>query len=128
MELTDGVNTSARASVTTDGASGSSAGLRRSVGDGVARARAATLEGVVETDPVANLMSQGLTAVVVGDRATGEGANVDNNTIVLRSGLVRGGESSISQEAAARARLEATESSKVRTRGMRSKVSTYPTV
>lgn len=71
-ELTDGVNTTAGAGVTTSGASRSGRGLRGSIGDGVTTAGAPTLEGVVETDPVTDFVGDGLAPVVVGGGASGE--------------------------------------------------------
>ena len=62
--LTDGVNTATAAGVTSSGAAESGGGLRGSVRDGVSRASAATLEGVIQTNPVTGLVSEGLEMVV----------------------------------------------------------------
>lgn len=76
--LTDGVDTGGSAGVTTSGASRSSGSLSGSIGDGVAGARASTLEGVVETKPVAGFMSESLAEVVVGGGAAREGRVEDD--------------------------------------------------
>jgi hypothetical protein len=60
QRLTDGVNTTAGASVTAGGAARSRGGLRGSVGDRVTGGGAAALEGVVETNPVTNFVSGSL--------------------------------------------------------------------
>ena len=58
--LTNGVNSTARASVATGGAARRGGSLRRCVRDHVTRGRASALEGVVEPDPVAGFVCQSL--------------------------------------------------------------------
>ena len=58
--VVDWVYTGRRAGVTAGGASGGGRSLCRGVRDAVTRAAAATLEGVVETDPVARLVGESL--------------------------------------------------------------------
>jgi hypothetical protein len=68
----------------------------RSVRDAVARAGAAALEGVVETEPVADLVSEGAAAVVARSRAARDGRVAEDNTVVLRRARVRAREGSVS--------------------------------
>lgn len=58
--VVDGINITAAAGVTTSGASGCGRGLGSSVGNLVTGAAAATLEGVVESNPVAGFVGKGL--------------------------------------------------------------------
>jgi hypothetical protein len=81
--VVDGVNTTARASVTASGASRGRGGLGRGVRDGVAGAGASTLEGVVETEPVTSLVGERAAEVVVGSRATGDRGEEHDNTVIL---------------------------------------------
>jgi hypothetical protein len=60
-KLTDGVDSTASAAVTSSWAAISRAGLRRGVIDVVAASEAATLEGVVKAKPVADFVGQSLT-------------------------------------------------------------------
>ena len=105
--VVDGVNTGlAGARVTADGAAGGSRGLSGGVGNGVAGAGAAALEGVVETEPVTNLVGGGVAEVVAGGRAAGEGGVQDGAAIIVpRVGARgdRGGEVAVAQVAAERA-------------------------
>lgn len=88
--VVDGVNTAAGARVTTNGASRAGAGLGRGVGDTIARAGAATLEGVVETEPVTGLVGGGLAEVEADGRATGEGV-LEDGAAVTDEGAGAGG-------------------------------------
>lgn len=92
------VNTSARAGVAAGGAARSSGGLRRGVANVVARAGAATLESVVETEPVTGLVRQALALVVVGSRTAGNRRVEDDNAVVLGVACVVGGEGSITKK------------------------------
>ena len=56
----DGVNAAARASVTTGRATTGGRSFRRGIGDLVTRSTAAALEGMVETDPVSDLVGEHL--------------------------------------------------------------------
>jgi len=106
-ELTDGVNTSnVGAGIAADGASISSGGLSGGVGNRVTRAAATTLESMVETEPVTNLVSQSLAEVVRGRSTAGDAGEEDDNTIVLGLRGVGRGESSISQKTSSGARDE----------------------
>lgn len=71
--VVDGVDAAAGARVLADGAAGRSSLLRRGVGDGVAGGRAAALEDVVETEPVADFVGGGGTLVEVCGGAAGHG-------------------------------------------------------
>ena len=95
----DAVNTAAGAAVLTNGASRGGGGRGGSVADKVARARAAALEDVVETEPVANLVGEGAALVVGGERATGVGVPLDNDTVVLGSAGVVPGEGGVAEQA-----------------------------
>lgn len=82
--VADGVETSlARARVTANGASRGGRRLSGGVGDEVAVAGAAALEGVVETEPVADLVGDGVAEVVVGGAAAGNGGREDGAPIVV---------------------------------------------
>ena len=60
--VVDGVNATARASVTTSRATTGGRSFRRGIGDLVTRSAAAALEGMVKTDPVSGLVCQSLIA------------------------------------------------------------------
>ena len=60
----DGVDTRGRAGVAASGAAGRGRSLSRGIRDAVAGAAAATLESVVEADPVTSLVRQSLLALV----------------------------------------------------------------
>ena len=80
-------------------ASAGRVGLSWGVGDKVAIATAAALEGVVQVEPVTSLMSDGLAQVEVGGRAAGdtlrgdddavevEGILADDNVLLRESGI-----------------------------------------
>lgn len=97
----DGVNTGlAGAGVTADRAAGRSGGLGGGVGDGVTGTGAAALEGVVETEPVTNLVGGGVAEVVVGGAAARGGAIEDGAAVAdVGGGAGRGsgGEVAVSQ-------------------------------
>ncbi len=61
----DGVDAGARAGVAAGGAAGRGGRLSRGVADLVSRTAAAALEGVVQADPVTNLMGDSLTRASV---------------------------------------------------------------
>jgi hypothetical protein len=87
----NGIQTSLRwARVTTAWASTSSRKLLRGVGNAVARAGAGvTLEGVQETKPVTDLVSDGLALVEVGRGAAWDSGVQDGAAITLEDVLVR---------------------------------------
>jgi len=78
IELTDGVNTSTTAGITISGATRGRRSLGRGIGNRITRARATALEGVVEANPVTDFVSDSLSEVVVGGRASGERGIEDN--------------------------------------------------
>jgi len=78
IELTNGVNTSAAAGITTSGATRGSRSFGRSIGNRITRTRATALEGVVEANPVTDFVSDSLSEIVVGGRASGERGVEDN--------------------------------------------------
>jgi hypothetical protein len=88
LVATYGVNTCRCASITASGAAVSSRGFSRSVGDGIARAGAAALESVVETDPVSSLVCEGLTLVIVGRGSSGNRGIQHHNTVISGGGAV----------------------------------------
>lgn len=61
----------AGAGIPANGAAAAGAGLGGSIGDRIPGTGAAALEGVVQTKPVADLVSSGVAKVVVGRRTTG---------------------------------------------------------
>lgn len=73
----------AGARIAAGGAAGRGAGLGGGVGDLVAGAGAAALEGVVETEPVADLVGGGLAEVVVGGAAAGDRRRQDGAAVVV---------------------------------------------
>jgi len=87
----DGVKTRLRrARVTANRAAAGGGGLSGGIGDVVTAASAAALEGMVETHPVANLVGGGVAEVVVGERATGDGAVEDGATVAVERSRARG--------------------------------------
>jgi hypothetical protein len=92
------VNTSTGAGVTASRAARRSRGLWRGIADRITSAGAPALEGMVETKPVANLMSESFALVVVGRAAAGDGRVEDDNTVVLGGSGVRRRESGIAEE------------------------------
>lgn len=99
--VVDGVNAAARASVTVSGAARGRGGLGRSVRDRVAGAGASTLEGVVETEPVASLVGKRAAEVVVGSRAAGDRGEEHDNTVILGGTRVAGWEGGVAEETSA---------------------------
>ena len=116
---TDGVNASARAGITSGRTPESRRSLWGGIVDLIARAFAAILEGVIQTDPVTSLMGEGLisrtdvrewagarknqlkthpTQVKRNLGATGNGGIEDNNTVVLWVAGVVERESSVSEK------------------------------
>ena len=100
------VDASTWAAVLVGWASRGSSRLRWGVRDLVAITGAATLENVVETEPMADFVRERLALVVVGRATAGEGRVEDDNTIVLGGTLVVRWESSIAQEALSISSLE----------------------
>lgn len=98
----DGVKTGlVGAAVTADGAAAAGAGLGGSVINQVALAVAATLEGVVQTEPVADLVHGGLAQVEPADAATGDGTRGDGAAVEADGGGGgRGGEVAVAEDAA----------------------------
>ena len=78
----DGINTRAGAGITTNWASRGSGGFGRGVGHRVTRSAASTLECVVESEPVADLVGHGLALIVVGLTSTGSCRAQDAASIV----------------------------------------------
>lgn len=64
-------------------------------------------EGVVETEPVADLVGTGATEVVVGRGTSGDGRVKDNDTVILGAARVGRGKGGVAEETLAGARLEA---------------------
>lgn len=73
----------AGARIAAGGAAGRGAGLGGRVGDLVAGAGAATLEGVVQTEPVADLVGGRLAKVVVGGATAGDRRRQDGAAVVV---------------------------------------------
>lgn len=102
--VVDGVDTGlAGAGVTADGAARGGRGLGGGVGNQVAGAGAAALEGVVEAEPVTDLVGGGVALVVVGQRAAGDGRVEHGAAVLVEVGGARGdrgGEVAVAQVAA----------------------------
>lgn len=96
--VVDGVDTGAGAGVTAGGASRGKGRLGRGVRNLVAGAAAATLESVVETDPVTGLVGEGPAEVEVGGGTAGDGGEEDDDTIVGGVGSVVRGEGGVAQK------------------------------
>ena len=79
----DRVDASGRASVTTHRAARSSTGLSRRVVHTVTRTGTAALEGVVQTEPVADLVGGRLAKVVVGGATAGDRRRQDGAAVVI---------------------------------------------
>ncbi|TLD26567.1 hypothetical protein PspLS_05208 [Pyricularia sp. CBS 133598] len=99
--VVDGVKTGlVGAAVTADGAAAAGAGLGGSVVNQVTLAVAATLEGVVQTEPVADLVHSGLAKVEPVDVATGDGSRSDGAAVEADGGGGgRGGEVAVAEDA-----------------------------
>lgn len=103
--VVDGVSAATAAGITASGAARSSRRLSRSVVDGVARGRAATLERVVKVHPVTDLVGGGAAQVVGSGATAGHGLAEDGAAIddeVGRAGGVAGrGEVAVAEKTAA---------------------------
>ena len=73
----------ARARITTSRAPRAGARLGGGIRDVVAVAGAAALEGMVQTEPMADLVGGGVAEVVVGEGAAGEGGRQDRAAVVV---------------------------------------------
>lgn len=102
--VVDRIKTSlARARVTAGRAATGSGSLGRGISDVIAVAGAAALEGVVETEPVADLVGGGVAEVVVGEVAAGQGVVQDGAAVVVPVvglGGDRGGEVAVAESVA----------------------------
>ena len=78
--LTDGVHATTGAGVAANGASRSGGGLGRGISDEVSGSCATTLESVVKPDPVTDFVSEGLSAIIVRGRSSGE-ARIEENYV-----------------------------------------------
>lgn len=91
------------ARIATDGAAGGRRGLGRGIGDGVTGTGAAALEGVEQTEPVADLVGAGVAEVVVGGSTAGGAAEQDAAAVLVEGRAARGdsgGEVAVTQVAA----------------------------
>ncbi|TLS28684.1 hypothetical protein PpBr36_01471 [Pyricularia pennisetigena] len=106
--VVDGVKTGlVGAAVPADGAAAAGAGLGGSVVDQVALAVAATLERVVQTEPVADLVHGGLAQVETVDAAARNGSRGNGAAVQADGGGgVGGGEIAVAQDAAGNAGQE----------------------
>lgn len=89
--VVDGVSSATGAGVAGGRAARSSSLLRGGVGNGVANSSAGTLEGVVETEPVTNLVDDGEAVVVVGLVTAGYGAGQDGAAVPDEDGVAADG-------------------------------------
>lgn len=96
--VADGIKTRAGAGIACCGAAGSRGSLGRGIGNIVTISIASALEGMVEPNPVPDLVSRGSSQVELSHGTAGEGRIENNNSVVLGVRRVVGGEGSITKE------------------------------
>lgn len=89
--VVDGVDSSTGAGVASGRAARSSSLLGRGVGNRVTNGAAGALEGVLETEPVADLVDNGVPVVVVGLVTAGNGSGQDGATVLNQDGVAADG-------------------------------------
>jgi hypothetical protein len=95
--VVDGVNGPTGAGITRSGATIGGGSLRRGIGDRVTTG-ASTLEGVVEPDPVSDLMGRGASEVVGGKVTSRKGLVENNDTVILGTDRVVEREGGVTEE------------------------------
>jgi len=92
------IDTRAGAGITRSGAAIGVGSLSRRIGDIITASIASTLEGVVESEPVSDLMSRGASHVEVSHGTTRKGRIEDDDSVVPGVGRVVARESSVTEE------------------------------
>jgi len=94
----DGIETLAGAGITGSGAASGGGNLSRGIGDKVTISIASTLEGVVEPNPMSDLVSRGASQVEVSPGTARKGRVANDDSVIIGVGRVVGREGGITEK------------------------------